>query len=328
MIKGYQKQITAIYEQIRLNEKRQLKERKLEISKLFPSIIELETTIQKKCLNLSMSVLKGITPMEVATLKEEITDLRAKKYELLVSKGYPTDYLVLHYQCSKCKDEGFIGQEKCSCYKEKLVKLYYQSSELQDSIKDCNFNKFDLSVFSNSKELADKPSPRRNMENMLEYITGEYILKFDDLDTNLLFVGNSGTGKTFLSWCIAKELLDRGYLVVYKTSDDIIKDLKEIRFENNYALEDMLINCDLLIIDDLGAEQITDFAVNELFTLLNKKLLKRKKMLISTNYRLIDISKIYTDRIYSRLLGNFKALGFYGSDIRIRLNIAKNRPTS
>lgn len=326
MIKGYQKKITSIYEQIRLIEKRKLKQRKDEITQLYPSIIELDNIIKKMCLNLSMSILKGTTPEQVSNIKDEITDLRAKKYEMLVSNGYPIDYLSVHYQCNKCKDEGFIGSDKCSCYKEKLVKLYYESSEIQDSIRNSNFNSFNLNVFANSKANENEPIPRRNMENILEYIQGEYIANFDNIDTNLLFTGNSGTGKTFLSWCIAKELLDRGHLVVYKTSDDLIRDLREIRFENNHQLEELLVNCDLLIIDDLGAEQTTDFAITELFTLLNKKLLKHKKMLISTNYRRIDIAKIYTDRIYSRLLGNFKFIGFCGDDIRIKLNLAKNRP--
>ena len=139
----------------------------------------------------------------------------------------------------------------------------------------------------------------------------------------MLFYGDSGTGKTFLSCCVAKELLDKGYLVVYRSIDELIKNLREIRFENNYNLEDLLINCDLLIIDDLGAEQLTEFSATEFFNFLNKKLLKKKKMLISTNLSLPDISKNYSERISSRLLGNFKLYKFYSEDIRIQLNLKK-----
>ena len=121
------------------------------------------------------------------------------------------------------------------------------------------------------------------------------------------------------------KLLDKGYLVIYKTSNDLISDLREIPFNNNYVLEDLLINCDLLIIDDLGAEQVTDFSTNELFNLINKKLLNNKKMIISTNLNLPDIEKTYTTRIYSRLVGNFKLLKFYGDDVRIKLNLARMR---
>ena len=150
--------------------------------------------------------------------------------------------------------------------------------------------------------------------------TKMYIPNFSNHNANLLLCGPSGTGKTFLSWCIAKELLDRGYLVIYKTSAEIMSDLRNIVIENNSILKDLLINCDLLIIDDLGAEQVTDFTNTELFNLINTKLLKNKKMLISTNLTLHQISKLYSDRLYSRLAGNFRNFTFYGDDLRIKEN--------
>ena len=102
-----------------------------------------------------------------------------------------------------------------------------------------------------------------------------------------------------------------------------MSNLREIRFENNSELANILINCDLLIIDDLGAEQITDFTTTEFFNILNKKLLKKKKMLISTNLSLFHIRETYTERIASRLLGNFKLYKFYTEDIRIQLNLKR-----
>ena len=141
----------------------------------------------------------------------------------------------------------------------------------------------------------------------------------------VIFTGNSGTGKTFLSWCIAKELLDRGFLVVYKTADDLLRALRDIKFNNDADLENLLINCDLLIIDDLGSEQITDFSSSELFTLINKKILKNKKMLISTNLTLPLISKRYSERISSRIIGDFKLFKFFAEDIRIQLNLKRQR---
>ena len=161
------------------------------------------------------------------------------------------------------------------------------------------------------------------MENIYSYTLGEYIPNFNSINTNLLFYGNPGSGKSFLSYCIAKELLDNGFLVVYKTSDQLISDLRDVRFNNNYKLNDLLINCDLLIIDDLGAEQTNDFAITELFNLLNKKLLQNKKMLISTNLFLPGITQVYSERIYSRLIGEFKLCKFFEEDIRIKLNLKK-----
>ena len=328
MIKGYQTELMDMYEKIRTDENRKLMKRREEIKNKYPEILELDTTIQKLCLNLSMAALRGITDQnELNNIKEEITDLRAKKYEMLVSHGYNPDYLNLHYNCPKCKDTGFIGIEKCSCFKSKLIKLYYKDSDLEEAVKTNNFKNFNINLYPNHKLNDERYTPRKNIEDILEYITGEYLPNFknSNTNTNLLFYGNSGTGKTFLSWCIAKELLDKGFLVVYKTSDDLLRALKDIKFNNDTDLENLLINCDLLIIDDLGSEQITDFSSTELFTLINKKILKNKKMLISTNLSLPLISKRYSERISSRIIGEFKLFKFFAEDIRIQLNLKRQK---
>ena len=326
MIKGYQTELMDMYEKIRTDENRKLMKRREEIKNKYPEILELDTTIQKLCLNLSMAALKGITdPNDLNNIRDEITDLRAKKYEMLVSHGYNPDYLNLHYNCPKCKDTGFIGIEKCSCFKSKLIKLYYKDSDLEEAVKTNNFKNFNINLYPNHKLNDERYTPRKNIEDILEYITGEYLPNFKNSNTNLLFYGNSGTGKTFLSWCIAKELLDKGFLVVYKTSDDLLRALKDIKFNNDTDLENLLINCDLLIIDDLGSEQITDFSSTELFTLINKKILKNKKMLISTNLSLPLISKRYSERISSRIIGEFKLFKFFAEDIRIQLNLKRQK---
>ena len=311
MIKGYQAELMDIYEKIRTEENRNLKKRREEIKEKFPEIIDVDISIQKLCLNLSMAALKGINdPKELDALKDEITDLRAQKYEMLVARGYSPDYLNLHYHCQKCKDTGFIGTEKCSCFKTRLIKLYYKDSELEEAVKRNNFRTFNINLYPNHKLNDEKYTPRKNIESILEFVTGEYLPNFKNINTNLLFYGNSGTGKTFLSWCIAKELLDRGHLVVYKTADELLRALKDVKFNNDTDLENLLVNCDLLIIDDLGSEQITDFSSSELFTLINKKILKNKKMIISTNLSLPLISKRYSERISSRIIGEFKLFKF------------------
>lgn len=327
MIKGYRTKLENMYEKIRNIEEKELVDRKAEIEKRFPKIINIERQIAKMCLNLSISAIRNSDDTEenLKNLKSSINELRAKKIELLVSNGYPQDYLELHYRCPVCKDTGYIGTKYCNCYKRHLIRLHYSTSELGDALLVNNFKNFDINLYSPHKLGNEKYSPRRNMEEFLGFIHNTYIPNFQNVNDNLLLYGNSGTGKTFLSHCIAKELLDNGYMVVYKTSEELITNLKELKFTKNDVLEDLLINCDLLIIDDLGAEQITDFSVTELFTLLNKKLIKKKKMLISTNLNLSDIPKTYTERISSRLLGNFRLQKFYAEDIRVQLNLRKNR---
>lgn len=324
MINGYQAKLMDIYEKIRDEESKNLSNRRKEISELYPDIIEIDNLIQKRSLQLSMAILKSKDSEEtLKKFKNEITDLRVKKCELLVSKGYDPGYLNIKYRCPKCKDTGFIGIQKCSCYKPKLIKLYYENSLLEDTLREKNFDKFDFSLFSPHKITDDKFSPRKNMENIVSYISSEYIQKFSNINTNLLFYGNPGSGKSYLSYCIAKELLDLGYLVVYKTSEELIRDLRDIKFNNNAKLEELLLECDLLIIDDLGAESKNDFSITELFNLINRKLLRNKKMLISTNLSLPSITNIYSERIYSRLLGDFRLFKFYSEDIRIQLNLNK-----
>lgn len=326
MIKGYQAEILKIYDRIREDEAKALQLRKTEISEKLPKIIELDNQIQKLSLQMAVAILKSNDGEKTSNqYKEAITDLRIKKGEMLVQNGYDTEYLSLHYHCSKCKDTGFIGATKCSCYKQKLIRLYYKNSELENTITFNNFDNFDLSLFSSHKLGDEKFSPRKNMENNLEYILKDYLPNFSNISTNLLFYGNPGSGKTYLSYCIAKAVLDLGYLVVYKTSDELIKNLREIRFNNDPSLESLLLECDLLIIDDLGAEHLNEFAVTELFNIINKKILAKKKMLISTNLTLPGITKQYSERIASRLIGEFKLCKFYSEDIRIKKNLEKNR---
>lgn len=326
MIKGYQTEILKIYDKLREDETRFLKLRKDEVFKKYPEIIELDNTIQKLSLQMAVSVLKsGNSEKTLGRFKENITDLRVRKCEMLVEKGYNPEYLNLHYHCNNCKDTGFIGNVKCSCYKQKLIKLYYKNSELENAIKSNNFNNFDLNLFSNHKLGEEKFSPRKNMENNLEYILKDYIPNFSKIGTNLLLYGNPGSGKTYLSYCISKAILDMGYLVIYKTSDELINNLRDIRFNNDSTLESLILECDLLIIDDLGAEHLNEFSITELFNVINKRILSNKKMLISTNLTLPGITKQYSERIASRLIGEFKLCKFYSEDIRIKKNLEKNR---
>lgn len=324
MIKGYQSELMEVYQKIRTEEDKRLKQRRAEIKSLYPEILDLDNDIHKLSLKLTMTILKKDTSeADIRKIKDEITELRAKKCEQLVSHGYDPEYLNMHYRCKKCQDTGYIGIEKCNCYKDKLVKLYYKDSELQDLLRDNNFNNFNMELFSSSKENGEKYSPRTNMKNNLDFVMKDFIPNFKHGSDNLLFYGTPGSGKTFLSYCIAKELLDRGFLVVYKTSDELIRCLRDIKFNNNYYLEKLLLDCDLLIIDDLGSEQLNDFVATELFNLINRKLLKKKRMIISTNLTLSGIAKHYSERISSRLLGNFRLYKFYSDDIRIKLNLAK-----
>lgn len=324
MISGYQDKILKMYENIREKEAAALKERKKQIRETYPQILEMEKEIGKLCVEVSINTLKNMENRDkyLTELKEKIIDLKMSKCELLVQHGYPQDYLELHYICNKCKDTGFIGNDKCTCYRQKMVQIYYKNIDFKDQLQRNNFNNFSLELYSSEKSPNKPDSPRKNMEKIKNSALN-FIDKFSSTSENLFFYGSAGTGKTFLSHCIAKDLLDNGNLVVYRTAQDLIQNLRQIRFTGDKSLESLIFNCDLLIIDDLGTEETTDLSSTELFNLLNKKLLKRKKMIISTNLGLNDLLKNYSDRITSRLLGNFSVFQFYGEDIRIKMNLDK-----
>ncbi|SUY48477.1 DNA replication protein DnaC [Clostridium putrefaciens] len=324
MIKGYQQSVIRIYENIQEEEKRALKKRRSEIEKRDPRILDIENKIGKLCVELAISSMKDIDNRDeyINNLKSSITDLRVRKSEMLVTLGYSLNYLNLNYRCTKCKDTGFIGASKCTCYKQKLIQLHYKDSQLQELTRTNNFKSFDFTLYPIHKIGNEKDTPRKNIEKIYNRSLA-YIDNFKSHSDNLLFYGNSGTGKTFLSTCIARELLDKGYLVVYKTSDELIKDLRDLKFNTNKFLEDLIFNCDLLVIDDLGSELITDFTRAELFNLLNKRLLTKRKMIISTNLTLEHLLQQYSERITSRLLGNFDINKFYCEDIRVSKNLNK-----
>ena len=324
MIKGYQAEILKIYDDMRNHEEKALAKRRKEIEEKLPQVLELERQIGKLSVEVSISAFKDIENREqyLNNLREKIRDLRVQKSELLYSHGYSINYLDLHYNCENCKDTGFIGNIKCSCYKQNLVRIYYKNSDLNELTKENNFDNFNIEFYSSRRTGSEPESPRKNMEKIVTR-SMNFIRTFESTAENLLFFGNSGTGKTYLSNCIAKELLDKGYLVVYRTAENLIQNLKHIRFDGDEILEDLIMNCDLLIIDDLGTEQISDFSKTELFNLLNKKILKGKKMIVSTNCTLEEILQIYSERISSRLLGNFGLYKFFGDDIRIKKNLNK-----
>ena len=328
MIKGYHGLIMKKYEDLREKENQALLRRREEVETKAPELLAIDRQVAKLSIDLAMlNFKKNIDhDREFPKLKNEITELRGRRLEILSSLGYPLDYLEHHYTCEKCQDTGYIRQDKCNCYKKNLIDVYHRTSDFNDLIREYTFENFKLDMYD--REEGPYPlSPRENMANILETSLG-YIRNFRNTQSNLLFFGSPGTGKTFLSSCIAKELLDTGHLVVYRTADGLIQNLKEVKFHDNVELLDLLLNCDLLIIDDLGTELTTEFSKVELFNFLNAKLLRKKKMIISTNLTLENLKNKYDERIYSRLVGDFNIYKFLGEDLRIKKNHERTKKAS
>ena len=246
--------------------------------------------------------------------------LQAEKAKLLKEAGYSSDYLDPIYICSNCKDTGFAESEKCKCLSKRLIEKHFNLSELGRSFERENFDTFNLDYYSDAIDQRQGLSPRSNIK-LAHKECLDFVAEFGKTFTNLLLYGDPGLGKTFLCNCIAKELIESGYTVLYATAPKLFKKMADIHFDKNkndgfddYA--QLTIDCDLLIIDDLGAEVVSQVTASELFNFINTRFLLGKPVIISTNLSVPDLNELYSERITSRMIGEYKMLKFFGDDIR------------
>jgi DNA replication protein DnaC len=301
------------------------KRRLEEIYKKIPRVKEIDSEIAKTGVLIAKSLLNDPDSYEQTLLEidKKMTKLKAEKAFLLTENNISLEELNVQYECSECKDTGFLKDgKKCNCLKQTLIRETYKMSNIENRLKSENFKTFDIDIFSDELFEDEPLSPRENMLNILN-IAEDFCFNFEKNNgENLLFYGTTGLGKTFLCNCIAKFLLDKGYVVVYQTSFKIMEIVESHRFNkesvSSFTREDydMLFEADLLIIDDLGTELSNSFTTTEFFNIINSRLLTGNKTLISTNLSPIEIANVYTDRVFSRLFSQFNMLKFYGPDLR------------
>ena len=246
--------------------------------------------------------------------------LQKERQELLDSRFAP-GYLDESPICSVCGGSGWLGANMCRCLAELCRKEQKKELARLTAGGEC-FEAFRLDYYSSQVDSRYGASPRFIMERNLN-ICRKYAEAFDGTGSNLLFVGGTGLGKTFLSAAIASVVVDKHFSVVYESAPELFAKLERNRFspnEESKAEAARLSACDLLIIDDLGTELPGNFVTAALYTLLNDRLLNRKSMLISTNLNVEEAAKRYSPQVASRLQGNFKALTFVGDDIRVLKN--------
>ena len=267
----------------------------------------------------------------VKDLNARIDELKAEKNKLFAALNVSEEYFVPQFKCKICEDTGIIGSitgaKNCSCFRLKLIDYTYNQAQIYNIDKE-NFETFNEEMFSdlaNEAAYNSKRSPRENIL-VIKGIAENFVNNFDDKNTkNLMFSGGTGLGKTFLSNCIAKGMLDKGKTVLYQTSGrlmDLVMDYRKGENERCDAAQyDELFNVDLLIIDDLGTENMTEARRSELFNILNTRLLnsakKHTKTVISTNKDLKELINYYDQRIVSRILGHFEICRFFGKDLRL-----------
>lgn len=250
-----------------------------------------------------------------------IAKLSEKRRRLLLSHGLPADYLELKYDCPRCRDTGYVDNQKCSCFRSSEIELLYDQSNIRENLKEENFSFCNLEYYARDLQnpvtgLSSYATAAQTLERCQNFVEN-----FGDTFENLFFYGDTGVGKTFFSHCIAKELIDRSYCVIYFTAFDLFELFARHTFstaEEAQELHSNIFDCDLLIIDDLGTELTNTFVSSQLFLCINERMLRKRSTIISTNLSLDRFAEIYSERTFSRISSNYTMIKLFGNDIRIQ----------
>lgn len=300
--------------------------KKYEMYEKYPDIEEMDKSIATLSIQAIQSSLIN-SSNNTKSAKDEIDKLKLERQDLLKKYHISNKSLLPKFECSKCEDTGYVktssGNVLCSCIKQRLYNLAFNNSNIFD-LENQNFNNFRFDLYSDKVDVEKYNtdiSPRENITFIREACES-FINDFDDpKQNNLIFCGSTGLGKTFLSTCIANEVIKKGKNVLYQTAPIMLDQIIDYKFgKSNENIVDSIYSVDLLIIDDLGTETKNSLKTTELFNIINTRLLNQNnkitKTIISTNLSLQELYDIYDERIVSRIIGNYNACYFYGEDIR------------
>ena len=279
-----------------------------------PEILEAEEKMSRAGLATIKAIGMGAADAKeyIQKLSEINLEAQAQRRLLLKSNGFPEDWLDVHYTCKKCEDKGFVSGIMCGCFKELLKSIEYEKLCSKLPVGNCRFDNFKLDYYPDGAGT----SPKKRMESVLNYCKA-YAADFSRRSPSLLLYGKTGLGKTHLSLAIAGNAVEEGYGVIYSSAQNLFNKLEKDKFGKADAnTEEAILDCDLLIIDDLGAEFTTQFTVSALYNIVNSRELEGKPTIISTNLMPEQLTKAYGERIASRILSNYVMLYFDGSDIR------------
>ena len=260
-------------------------------------------------------------PGSVDELKEEVAALAAERTALLLENGFPADYLEPHYFCPSCQDTGYIDGHKCACFKKAEIELLYTQSNLAEILQKENFDHFSFEWYSDTMKNEATGLTARDTAKRAYDMARNFVRDFDSRFQNLFLYGSTGVGKTFLSHCIAHDLLESSHCVLYFSAFDLFDRLAQTAFSRKSETdpgEEFILDCDLLIIDDLGTELTNSFVSSQLFLCINERIARRKSTIISTNLKLEDFSSTYSERTFSRIASNYQMIKLIGNDIRIQ----------
>lgn len=290
-----------------------------------PEAYEYEKRIADCAIKAGKAVVRGNdVKSELENLKNESLKLQAEYETLLKNNGYSTEDTEPDYTCKECGDTGYIEKDNrtvmCSCLKAVMTETACAELNKNSPLKLCTFEDFDLNYYSKAKDTKYPRSSYEQLSVILDYCK-KYAAGFTPRSESIFMNGMTGLGKTHLSLAIANEVINRGYGVIYISSPNLISKLEKEQFsrdKENNNFEQTLIDCDLLIVDDLGTEFTTQFSSKAVYNLINSRLLLGKPVIINTNLNLAELQEIYSQRFVSRIIGDAHRLDFFGEDVRIK----------
>ena len=248
------------------------------------------------------------------SFRETAAQITRKRALLLTENGFPPDYLEMTWDCPDCHDTGYIGREKCRCLRRRETAILYDQSHLEKLAEGAVFASLSEKYYT-GEDLEHFRQARRTCERFVE--------EFDQVHRNLYLYGTVGTGKTMLSVCAARALIERGRSVLYFSAASLFDRLADCTFGSGSrdALREFtgdLYSCDLLIIDDLGTEFTNAFVASQLFSCISERELNRHSTIISTNLSLKEMQARYSDRVFSRITSTYEICKLTGKDIRLQ----------
>lgn len=306
------------FEHRRLNHERDFRSLLDKVYERFPRLKEIDDEISSLSIKKAQIALGASTDADF-DLNAHINELTSEKKALLEVAGFKGGIAEPKYDCPICHDTGIVDGRTCSCFKQAGIRLLYEQSRLENVLNNENFETFDLSLFSNEPiDNNTRFSPRDYAKQAYDYAR-QFVDNFKNDSGNICLMGQTGVGKTFLSNCMAKALMDKGVSVLYFTASELFEILRENTFERTEESHDnakLISECELLIIDDLGAGMNNSFISAQLFQCINNRLIGGKSTVISTNLSLSELRDEYSERLTSRIISNYKILMLYGEDLR------------
>ncbi len=303
----------------RMNQEVALSARMDEIKEKIPEVMQIRRHLAMTSAEISKLILQKNTDIAegIGRIERVNLELQQREKYLLRSGGYPEDYLELRYDCPLCKDTGFVNGKRCKCLQEEIQKISVERLNSLSPMGKSSFDTFDLSYYPDVIDPESGQNPRQSMQKVLRYCR-QYAETFTPDKPGIFMYGETGLGKSHLSLAIAGVVAAKGYTVAYGSAQDLLRQIENENFgrvENRNTLE-TLLDADLLILDDLGAEFGSTFSESVVYNILNSRISAGRPMIISSNLTVQQFYDQYSRRIVSRLFTQLVQMRFIGKDVR------------